>query len=148
MDVICGGGGEEAAVGAEIVRGAGAGAGRGLVVVGVEYRRRRLTGRPIPGKADLASWWAGGRAVPGEEAWSAGETSAGADTAQILHTAGQARLTSVPSVVHNLSHDNITVQLHRQPRRLQSFDLVPVLVLCVHRHELEQHQIEERSDDR
>ena len=80
----------------------------------------------------------------GKEPWMAGETGAGTDGPQLL-LAGPA--VAVPLLRHDLPHDDVTVELHSQSGSLQGLYLVPVLVLRIHCHELEQHEVEQGGND-
>ena len=122
--------------GPDVVDALRPGARRGLVIVRVDRRRRPLAaGPPVspPGEE-------------GGEARVAGEAGAGTHRPQVTLAAQHPGVTE-PTLGHDLPHDDVPVQLHGQPGRLQCLDLVPVLVLRVHRHELEQHQVEQGGND-
>ena len=122
--------------GPDIVNTLWPGARGGLVVVRVDRRWRPLAA------ASPAS-------PPGQEvgeAGVAGEAGAGTHQPQITLAAQHPGVTE-PTLGHDLPHDDVPVQLHGQPGSLQRLDLVPVLVLRVHRHELEQHQVEQGGND-
>ena len=74
----------------------------------------------------------------------AADTVAATNWAQIFVAAAERG--GVPLVGHDLAHDDVPVQLDGHPGGLQSLNLVPVLVLGVHGHELEQDEVEEGSD--
>ena len=122
--------------GPDVVDALRPGARRGLVIVRVDRRRRPLTaGPPV--------------SPPGQEvgeAGVAGEAGAGTHRPQVTLAAQHPGVTE-PTLGHDLPHDDVPVQLHGQPGSLQRLDLVPVLVLRVHRHELEQHQVEQSGND-
>ena len=126
------------AAGPDVVNTLRSGARRGLVVVGVDWRGRVLTaGCPLPPPEE--TWQTG-------QSWVAGEAGAGTDRPQVALTPQHAGVAE-PTLGHDLPHDDVPVQLHGQPGSLQRLDLVPVLVLRVHRHELEQHQVEQGGND-
>ena len=74
----------------------------------------------------------------------AADTVAAAYRAKVLVAAAEGG--GVPLVGHNLAHDDVAVQLDGHSGGLQGLNLVPVLVLGVHGHELEQDEVEEGSD--
>ena len=109
------------------------GARRGLVVVRVYWR-----GGPHTAPA------ASPPQPPGQEGGVAGEAGAGAHRPQLL-LAGSG--VTEPLVCHNLPHDDVAVKLDSEPGGLHGLYLVSVLVLRIHCHELEQHQVQQSSND-
>merc|ERR1719369_2078662 len=51
------------------------------------------------------------------------------------------------TVIHDLPHDHVPVQLHSHPRRLNSFYFISILIIRVHCHKLEQHQVKDSCND-
>ena len=128
------------AAGPDIVDALRPGAWRGLAVVRVGQGGRLLAAGPASSPVS----------PPGEEGGQAGltgEAGAAADRPQVALTPPGHSGVAEPTLGHDLAHDDVPVQLHGQPGRLQGLDLVPVLVLRVHRHELEQHQVEQGGND-
>ena len=125
------------ATGPDVVDTLRPGARRGLVVVRVDRGWRHLAALPPV-------------SPPGQEGGQAGltgETGAGTHRPQVTLTPRHQTGVTEPALGHDLPHDDVAVQLHGQPGGLQRLDLVPVLVLRVHRHELEQHQVEQGGND-
>ena len=106
---------------------------RGLVVVRVYWRGGPHTAPAAPPPQP-----------PGQEGRVAGEAGAGAHRPQLL-LAGSG--VTEPLVCHNLPHDDVAVKLDSEPGGLHGLYLVPVLVLRIHCHELEQHEVQQSSND-